>query len=136
MSRERQSLWLAIHDVQAELRKELEDAARLARARRVVVAGDEDDRRFGQRRDEPAELEEGVDDRLIGGADVVKDVARYHHQLRPQLDDPVDSHAERGGHVGFALVDPGWRQPLILPVTEVKIGEVNQAHAAGSVQGI
>jgi hypothetical protein len=77
-----------------------------------------------------------VDDRLIRRADVVKDVARDHHQLGPKLDDPVDRQAERGGHVGFALVDPGWRQPLILPVTQVKIGEVNQAHAAGSVEGI
>ena len=119
-----------------ELREELQNAARLARARRVVVARDENDRRLRQRADQPVELQERVEDRLVRRADGVKDVARHDDELGPQLDHPIDHQTERRGDVGFALVDPGGRQPLILPVAEVQVGEVNQAHAAGGVERI
>ena len=119
---------LAVDDVHAELREQPEDAARLRRARRVVVAGDDDDRRVGQRATQPRELHERVQDRRVGRPHGVKHVARDDDQLGRELDDAVDRRAKRRGDVRLPLVDPAGSEPLVLPVAEVEIGEVDQAH--------
>ena len=50
--------------------------------------------------------------------------------IRRKLDDPVDGRAKGRGDVRLPLIDPAGSEPLILPVTEMQIGEMNQAHAA------
>ena len=112
----------------AERGEEPEDAARLGRSRRVVVAGHHDDDRVGQCFAEPCELLEGVQNRRIGRTDVVEDVAGEEHQVRRERNRRLDRPPESVGDIRFALIDPARCQPLILPVAQVDIGEMNQPH--------
>ena len=116
--------------MKSELREELENAARLRRPRRVVIAGDEDDHRVRQRLRQPRELNERVENRLIRRANGVKDVARENDDVRRQRDDAIDGRAKGRGDVGFPLIDAAGSQSLVLPVTEMQIGQMNQTHAA------
>ena len=126
-----QAARLAVDDLETQLREELENAARLRRTRRVVVAGDEHDVRFGQLAAQTAELQERVENRLIGRAHAVKHIARDDDHVGPKRDDPIDGHAKRSSDVRLPLVDPAGSQPLILPVAEVEIREMDQAHNDG-----
>jgi hypothetical protein len=71
-----------------------------------------------------------VQDRLIRRTNCVKDVARHDHDVGRELDDLVDGRAKGRGNIGLPLIDPAGSEPLILPVTEMQVGEMNQAHAA------
>ena len=53
-----------------------------------------------------------------------------NHDIGRELDNAIDGRAKGRGDVGFPLIDAAGSQPLILPVTEMQIGEMNQAHAA------
>ena len=112
-------LRLVDDDVDAELREELEDAPRLGRARAIVIAGDHHDDRVGQRRRETRELRERVDDRGVHRAHGVKHVAGDHDDVGRERDDAVDGTAERVRHVCFALIDSGWREPMVLPEAQM-----------------
>ena len=34
------------------------------------------------------------------------------------------------GYVGFALIDSGWREPMVLPEAQMEVGEMYEAHPA------
>ena len=96
----------------------------------VVVAGDEHDRGIGQRATQPRELHERVQDRLIRRPNGVKHVAGDDDDVGRSSMIAIDGRAKGRGDVGFPLVDPAGSQPLILPVAEMQVGEMDQAHAA------
>jgi hypothetical protein len=60
-------------------------------------------------------------------------VARDEHDLGGELDDLVDRARERLRDVCLALIDPTRSQPLILAVSEVQIGEVDEAQKLGGL---
>ena len=124
-------LRFGVGDVDRELAKESQDASRLRRAGGVVVAGDEDDLRIGERRTQPAELQKGVDDRRIRRPHVVKDVAADENELGTKCDRLVDRRLKRARDVCLPLVDPTRSQTLVLPESEVEVGEVDETHARG-----
>jgi hypothetical protein len=59
-------------------------------------------------------LEEGVQDRRIGGAHRVEDIPGDEHQIGPQLDHYVDYATQRRRDIRLTLVDPGGRLSLVL----------------------
>ena len=93
----------------------------------------EHDRRVGQRLAQPLELPEGEDDRRVGGADGVEEVAGDDDGVRARGDDPVHRQAEGAGDVGLALVDAGRGLAVILPNAQVGIGEVGQFHTGNVI---
>ena len=93
-----------------------------------MVAGDQHDRRVGQRLAQPLELAEGEDDRGVGRADRVEEVAGHDDRVGPRRDDAVDRRAEGVGDVGLALIDAGGRLPVVLPDAEVRVGDVGEFH--------
>src|SRR4051812_12342140 len=110
---------LTIDDVQAELCEELKNAAHFGRARRVVIAGHEEDDRLWQLALETPELQKRVEDRLVRRPDAVEDVSRYDDDIRAECDYPVYGHAKGRRDVRFPLIDPTGSEPLILPVPEM-----------------
>ena len=115
-------------DVHSQLLEEAENGPGLRRARRVVIAGDQHDRRFGQRLAESLKLLEGEDDRGVGGSDGVEEVAGEDDRVRARGDDPVHGEPEGAGDVGLSLVDAGRDLTMVLPNSQVGIGEVGQSH--------
>src|SRR5258706_13052610 len=69
-----------------------------------------------------------VQNRRIAGADGVKYVSSDEHQVGLQLDHPVDYTSQRDCDIRLPLVDPRRRLSLILPETEMYVGEVNESH--------
>ncbi len=51
-------------------------------------------------------------------------------QIGREGDDAVDGRAKGRGDVRLPLIDSAGSEPLVLPVAEMKIGEMDQAHAA------
>jgi hypothetical protein len=74
-----------------------------------------------------------VQDRRVRRPHLVEHVAGDEHHLGRELDDLVDRPRERLRHVCLALVDPTRSQPLILAVSEVQIGEVDEAQKLGGL---
>src|SRR5687768_2099074 len=93
-----------------------------------MIAGDEYDRRLGQRLAEPPELLEGEDDRGVGGSDGVEEIAGEDDRVRTRRDDPVHGEPEGAGNVGLSLVDAGRDLTMVLPNSQMEIGEVSQSH--------
>ena len=125
---ERNPIFLPFDHSDSQRHEQPEDASRLRRARSVVIPGDDDDLRFRQPLRKPLELAEGVKDRGIRRANGVKNVAGDENNVRLQLDDLVHYPVERARDVGFALVQPRLRLPLILAEAEVDVGEVDDSH--------
>jgi len=123
-----QPLRLAFDDVYAERGEEAQDAPRFRRAGRVVVPGDDDDDGAGEGVHQARELSEGEEDRRVGWADVVEDVAGDEDEIGGQRDDAIHHPAEDRGDVGLALVFSSRRLPLELAIAEVEVGEVNEPH--------
>jgi hypothetical protein len=63
----------------------------------------------------------------------VEHVASDEHDLGRELDRLVDRPREGLGDVRLALIDPTRSQPLILAVSEVQIGEVDEAQKLGGL---
>jgi hypothetical protein len=63
----------------------------------------------------------------------VEHVAGDEHDLGRELDGLVDRPREGLGDVRLALIDPTRSQPLILAVSEVQIGEVDEAQKLGGL---
>ena len=120
---------LVARDVDAELLEEPEDRSGLGRPGRVVVAGDQHDRRVGQRLAQPLKLAEGEDDRRVGRADRMEQVAGHDDGVGARRDDAVDRGAEGLGDVGLALIDAGGGLTMVLPDAEMRIGDVGQFHS-------
>ena len=115
-------------DVHPQLLEQPEDRAGLAGPGRVVVAGDEHDRRVRQCLAETLELTEGEDDSRVGGPDRVEQVAGHDDRVRPGCDDTVDGEPKGLGDVGFPLVDAGRGLPVVLSDAEVGIGDMGEFH--------
>ena len=68
---------------------------------------------------ESRELREGVDDRRVHRAHGVKHVAGDHDDVGRERDHAIDGASERVRHVRFALIDSGWREPMVLPEAQM-----------------
>ena len=93
-----------------------------------MIAGDEHDRRAGQRLAEPLELPEREDDRGVGRADGVEEIAGHDDRVRARGDHAVDRQAEGVRDVGLALIDAGGGLPVVLPDAEVRVGDMGELH--------
>jgi hypothetical protein len=61
----------------------------------------------------------------------VKHVPCDEHDVGRELDDLVDRARERLRNVRLALIDAARSQPLILAVSQVQVGEVDEAQKLG-----
>ena len=93
-----------------------------------MVAGDENNRRVGEGLTQPLELPERKDDGVIGGAHGVKEVPSEDHSVRPAGDDAVDGGTKGLGDVCLPLVDATRGLPVVLPDSEMRIGDMSQFH--------
>ena len=82
------------HDVTPTSSNSRRMLAGLRRPGRVVIAGDQHDRRAGQRLAKPLELPEGEDDRGVGGPDGMEEIAGDDDGIGTGGDHAVDG--ERG----------------------------------------
>ena len=69
-----------------------------------------------------------MQDRLIRRANAVKDITGNDDEVGREPDNVVDGRAKRRGDIRLPLIDSAGSEPLVLPVAEVEIGEVDQAH--------
>ncbi len=60
-------------------------------------------------------------------------VPRDEHDLGRQLDDLVDRARERLRDVCLTLIDSARSQPLILAVSQVQVGEMDEAQKLGGL---
>jgi len=95
-----------------------------------VVPGHHDDLRVGKRGAQPIELNEGVQDRRVRRAHLMKHVTGDEHDVGRELDHLVQRARDRLRHVHFTLIDPTRSQPLILAESQVQIGEVDEAQSS------
>jgi hypothetical protein len=93
-----------------------------------VIPGDEDYRRGRESLAQPLELPEREDDGVVGGANGMKEIASDNHHVRPRGNHPVNGSTESFGDVGFPLVDAARSLPVVLPDSEVRIGDMSQFH--------
>jgi hypothetical protein len=93
-----------------------------------VIASDENDGRFGERFAQALKLTKREHNRCIGGPNGMKEIARDHHRIGPGGDDAIDRAPKCLGDVGFTLIDAGWGLPVVLPNSEVRIGDMSQFH--------
>jgi hypothetical protein len=105
---------LRVHNVDAQRNEQPQDAAGFRGARCVVISRDHDNKRVGERIRQPRELVERVQDRRVRWADLVKNVATQHDQVRTKFNGAVHGCAERSSNIRFALIYSGWRLPLVL----------------------
>ena len=120
--------WFAGGDIHADGLEQTHDAAAFRGPRSVVVARDHHDVRVGQSGAQLEELAERVQDRRVRGARAVEHVAGDDDQLGRYLDDAIEGSAKRVRHVRLALIDPSWSETLILPIAEVEIRKMDEAH--------
>ena len=115
-------------DVHAQLLEEPQDGPGLHRARRVVIARDQHDRRAGQGFPQALQLAKGEHDRGIGRPHRVEEIARHDDEIRLRGNDAVDGEPERARDIGLALVDARRRLAMVLPRPQVRVGEVSHFH--------
>jgi hypothetical protein len=58
----------------------------------------------------------------------MEQVTRYDHGIRLRRNDPVHRSTKGTGNVGFPLVNAACSLPVILPDSEVRIGDVGEFH--------
>ena len=97
-----------------------------------MVPGDEDNRRVWERLAEPLELPERKDNRVIGGPDGMKEIARNDNGVGSSGNDAVNGGAEGLGNVGFPLVDACRGLPMVLPDAQVGVRDVGQFHGGAT----
>ena len=78
---------------------------------------------------QPTDAYGSVQNRLIRRPDAVKDVPRHDDDVGPEGDDAVYGRAKGRRDIRFPLIDPAGSEPLVLPVAEMEIRQVDQAHA-------
>jgi hypothetical protein len=74
------------------------------------------------------QLPKTVENRGVGGAHRVKQIAGNHDEVRLLLEDVIDGALERLSDVGLALIRAFRRLPIELAKAEVEIGEVRELH--------
>ena len=94
-----------------------------------MVAGDNDDDRVRKRRLQSDELAKGVENCGVRRTRGVKHVAGDKNDLGLEFDDPVDGALKGARHVRLPLIDASRSETLVLPVPEMKIREMDEAHA-------
>ena len=99
-----------------------------------MVSGDEHDGGFRQRFPQPLELPEGKDDGVVGRSNGMEEVARNDNDIGAGGDDPVNSGPKSLGDVRLALIDAARRLPVILPESQVQVGNVGQFQSSPSVR--
>jgi hypothetical protein len=119
---------LVLDDVDPDGAKQRENAAGFGGARQVVIAGDHDHRRVGERGAKPGQFAEREQDHRVGGAHLMKDIAGDQDQVGGGLNDGVDGMPGGPRDVGLALVVTRRAQPLVLAEAKVEVGEVGDAH--------
>ena len=93
-----------------------------------MVAGDEDDGRGRESVAQSLELFEREDNGGVGRAHRVKEIAGENHNIWPRVNHPVNVSTESLGDVSFPLVDAARGLPVILPDSEMRIGDMSQFH--------
>lgn len=93
-----------------------------------MVPGDQHYRSFGQCIPQTLKLAEREDDRGVGRANRVEEIAGYHDQIRCRGDHAVHGEPERARDIGLALVDARRRLAMVLPRPQVRVGEVSHFH--------
>src|SRR5256714_4952520 len=111
----------SLDDRDAELPEQTKDAASLARSRRVVIAGDDHDFRVRQRPLETLELHERRKNRGIRRPHCVENIASHQHQLRAQLDYPINDRFEGLSDINLSLIDAGLGLSLVLSESEMDV---------------
>ena len=96
-----------------------------------MIARNDDDDRVGECTHETGHLPERMQDRGICGADLVKHVAGDDHEVGRERDRAIGRARERGSDVSLPLVHADGSLTLVLPVSEVQVCEVDEAHAGG-----
>src|SRR5688500_4463807 len=94
-----------------------------------MVPRHDHDLRIRQLGAETQELPERAQDRGGRGARDMGHVPGDEHDLGAQRDYLVDGAPEGTGHVRLTLVDASGREALVLAVPEMKIREMDEAHA-------
>ncbi len=112
----------------SDLLEQTQNRSGLDRARGVVVSGDQNYRGFRECVPQTLKLPEREDDRGIGRSNRMKEIPRDHHDVRHRPDDAVNRGAKGLRHVGFSLIDAARSLPVVLPDTEVRIGDVCEFH--------
>jgi hypothetical protein len=123
-----QPAWLVGGDVDSELLEEPKDRAGLYGSRRIMVAGDENDGRVRQGFAEPLELPKRKDDGVVRRTDGMKQIARDDHRIGPGGYHAVDGVSECLSDVCFPLIEASRSLPVVLPDSEVRIGDMGQFH--------
>jgi hypothetical protein len=123
-----QSPRLIRYDLDAEVFEESKDRGRIRRPRGIVIAGDQDDRRVGQRRAKALELAKGEHDGGVGRANGVKEVSGDDDGIGTRGDHAVNRPAKSQGNIGFTLIESGGGLSVVLPDAEMGIGEVSELH--------
>ncbi|HVD32665.1 MAG TPA: hypothetical protein VNC19_03740, partial [Gemmatimonadales bacterium] len=94
----------------------------------ILVAGDEDNGRVGESLAEPLELPERKHNRVIGGPDGMKQIARDDDRVRSSCNHAVNGGAEGLGNIGFPLIDACRGLPMVLPDAQVGVRDVGKFH--------
>src|SRR5690349_10149481 len=91
-----------------------------------MLSRDHHDGRIRESRAHAVQLVEQVQNRRIGRANGVEDVARQQDQVRPLDQEIVDRPAEGLRDVRLALIAAPGRLPVILAEAQVEVGEVGE----------
>ena len=93
-----------------------------------MIARDENDGCLGQGFAKPLKLPEGKQDGGVSGANRMEEVARDYDRIRSRSYDTIYGSTEGLGDIGLPLVDAASGLPMVLPDSEVRIGDMSQFH--------
>jgi hypothetical protein len=92
-----------------------------------VVTSDHHDLGARQRRAKARKLCVRVQDGRVRRPDLMEDVSTDEDDVRLELDDLVERALERLRYVVLALIDAARSDPLVLAVSEMQVGEMDEA---------
>jgi hypothetical protein len=114
--------------VHTELFEEPKDGTGFHRSWSVVVPGDQGYGCTWQRLAQPLKLTKGENDREVGWADRMEEIAGDHDSVGASGDYAVNGVAEGLGNVGLTLIDACRGLPMVLPDAQVGVRNVGQFH--------
>ncbi len=124
---------LVVHHVDVgDLGEQPQDRSGLDRLGRIVVAGDDHDPRVRRLGREPDQLAERIGDRRVRRPDGVEDVTGDQEQLRLERRRALQRLAERPGDIPLSQVDSLRVRPMIGPIAEVQVRDVDDLHRFSS----
>ncbi len=122
------------HDLHTKRLVQPQNRPGLHGSRGIVFPGDHHDGSLRQPGAQPVQLLEQEQDRRIGRAHGVEDVACEEDQVGALVEQVVHRPAERLGDVRLALIPAPRRLPVVLAEAEVEIGEVGEPHRLTSLR--